>query len=83
VFYMGLGGLSDICGQLIRHGKAVETPVAVISKGTTPEAVSVMGDLETTPGLVARAQLASPTLIIVGEVLRAPSVRPLFVKAID
>ena len=83
VFYMGLGGLSDICTQLIRHGKAVETPVAVISKGTTLESVSVMGDLETTPGLVARAQLPSPTLIIVGEVLRAPSVRPLLVKAID
>jgi uroporphyrin-III C-methyltransferase/precorrin-2 dehydrogenase/sirohydrochlorin ferrochelatase len=83
VFYMGLGGLSEICTQLIRHGKAVETPVAVISKGTTPESVSVMGDLETTPGLVARAQLPSPTLIIVGEVLRAPSVRPLLVKAID
>ena len=82
VFYMGLGGLSEICTQLIRHGKAVETPVAVISKGTTPESVSVMGDLETTPGLVARAQLPSPTLIIVGEVLRAPSVRPLLVKAI-
>ena len=83
VFYMGLGGLSDICTQLIRHGKAVETPIAVISKGTTPESVSVMGDLETTPGLVARAQLPSPTLIIVGEVLRAPSVRPLLAKAID
>lgn len=83
VFYMGLGGLSDICAQLIRHGKAISTPVAVISKGTTPEAVSVMGDLETIPGLVARAQLPSPTLIIVGEVLRAPSVRPLSVRAID
>jgi uroporphyrin-III C-methyltransferase/precorrin-2 dehydrogenase/sirohydrochlorin ferrochelatase len=83
VFYMGLGGLSDICTQLIRHGKAVETPIAVISKGTTPESVSVMGDLETAPGLVARAQLPSPTLIIVGEVLRAPSVRPLLAKAID
>ncbi|MFZ8975355.1 MAG: uroporphyrinogen-III C-methyltransferase, partial [Pseudomonadales bacterium] len=73
VFYMGLGGLAEICAQLIRHGKAVDTPVAVISKGTTPESVLVKGNLETTPGLVARAQLSSPTLTIVGEVINAPS----------
>ena len=69
VFYMGLGGLSTICRQLISHGRRSETPVAIISKGTTPEQQVLKGTLETMPGLVARTQIQSPTLIIVGDVI--------------
>ena len=69
VFYMGLGGLSYICQQLIAHGRNVETPVAIVSKGTTPQQQVLKGTLETMPGLVARTQIQSPTLIIVGEVI--------------
>jgi len=69
VFYMGLAGLGSICQQLIAHGRAAETPIAIVSKGTTPEQQVLKGTLETMPGLVARAQIQSPTLIIVGEVV--------------
>ncbi len=69
VFYMGLGGLSTICQQMVKHGRAASTPVAIISKGTTPEQQVLKGTLETMPGLVARTQIQSPTLIIVGEVV--------------
>ncbi len=69
VFYMGLGGLTSICTQLIRHGRDAATPVAIVSKGTTPEQQVLKGDLETMPGLVARTQIQSPTLIIVGQVI--------------
>ena len=37
VLYMGLVGLEQICEQLIEHGQRPDMPVALISKGTTPE----------------------------------------------
>ena len=69
VFYMGLGGLSSICQQLVAHGRNASTPVAVISKGTTPDQRVLRGTLETISGLAARTHIQSPTLIIVGEVV--------------
>ena len=69
VFYMGLGGLASICQQLVAHGRDAGTPVAIISKGTTPEQQVFKGTLETITGIAARAQVQSPTLIIVGEVV--------------
>jgi len=73
VFYMGLAGLPDICKKLIAHGQSPETPVAVISKGTTPEQKMVTGSLGSIAERVLKAQLVSPTLIIVGQVVSAPS----------
>lgn len=75
VFYMGLAGLADICKNLIAHGMSQDTSVAVISKGTTAEQKMVIGSLDTVSKLVIEAQLASPTLIIVGDVVSAPSQR--------
>lgn len=69
VFYMGLGGLASICQQLVAHGRDAGTPVAIVSKGTTPEQQVLKGTLETITGLVARTQIQTPTLIIVGEVV--------------
>lgn len=69
VFYMGLGGLASICQQLVAHGRSPDTPIAIISKGTTPEQQILKGTLETIPGLAARAQIVTPTLIIVGRVV--------------
>ena len=69
VFYMGLGGLATICRQLVSHGRRADTPIAIVSKGTTPEQRVLKGTLETMPGLVARTQIETPTLIIVGEVV--------------
>jgi len=71
---MGLGGLSTICQQLIAHGRSADTPIAIISKGTTPEQQILKGTLETMPGLVARTQIQTPTLIIVGAVVDFPKV---------
>ncbi|HAK53326.1 MAG TPA: uroporphyrinogen-III C-methyltransferase [Gammaproteobacteria bacterium] len=68
VFYMGLGGLASICEQLINHGMSQAMPIAVVSKGTTPEQKVLRGTLETIGGQVASTPLETPTLIIVGEV---------------
>lgn len=69
VFYMGLGGLASICQQLVKHGRRSDTPVAVVSKGTLPSQRVLKGTLETMPGLVARTQIETPTLTIVGDVV--------------
>ena len=43
--------------------------------GLTPEQEMVIGSLDTVSKRVIEAQLASPTLIIVGDVVSAPSRR--------
>lgn len=74
VFYMGLGGLGSICQGLIAHGRKPETPVAIVSKGTTPAQRVLRGTLENMPGQVARTQIETPTLIMVGDVVNFPTV---------
>lgn len=70
VFYMGLAGLNEICQQLIDHGRKASTPIALISKGTTPDQRVFIGTLKTMPKLIAESDVHAPTLIIVGEVVR-------------
>ncbi|MCB1703453.1 MAG: uroporphyrinogen-III C-methyltransferase [Halioglobus sp.] len=70
VFYMGLMGLPVICEQLQAHGRAADTPVALVERGTTLEQNILVGTLATMVDVVARAQPAAPTLIIVGDVVR-------------
>jgi uroporphyrin-III C-methyltransferase / precorrin-2 dehydrogenase / sirohydrochlorin ferrochelatase len=70
VFYMGLVSLPQICEQLIKHGAAAETPIALIQQGTTPEQKVYTGTLQTLPGLIASQPVQAPTLIIVGQVVR-------------
>jgi uroporphyrin-III C-methyltransferase/precorrin-2 dehydrogenase/sirohydrochlorin ferrochelatase len=69
VFYMGLAGLNEICQKLIDHGRKRSTPIALISKGTTPEQRVFVATLETMPELIAESDVHAPTLIIVGEVV--------------
>jgi uroporphyrin-III C-methyltransferase len=65
---MGLHRLKVICKKLIEIGKPKEYPVAVISKGTTPDEKTVVGTLETIYDLAK--DLPTPALIVVGEVVR-------------
>lgn len=67
VFLMGLSKLEQISTKLIEIGKDKTLPVAVISKGTTPEQKVVVGTLETISKLAKN--LESPALIVVGEVV--------------
>ncbi|WP_201353661.1 uroporphyrinogen-III C-methyltransferase [Hydrogenimonas urashimensis] len=69
VFLMGLHNLPNIAKNLIRIGRSAETPVAVISKGTTPEQKSVVGTLETIAKKVKEAGIKTPALIVVGNVV--------------
>jgi uroporphyrin-III C-methyltransferase len=78
VIYMGLSGLAQIAAQLVAHGLPPDWPAAVISKGTLPAQRVVQGTLATIAEEATRAQLASPCLTIVGEVVRLRGVLDWF-----
>ena len=69
VLYMGLVGLESICEKLIAHGQRADMPVALISKGTTPEQKAVVGTLADIASKVAQHHIQAPTLTIIGEVV--------------
>lgn len=69
VFYMGLVGLPIICRELIAHGMDSGMPVALVSKGTTPEQRVVTGTLETITGAVEKSGVQAPTIVIIGQVV--------------
>ena len=67
VFLMGLHNLRNIASKLIEIGKPSDFPVAVISKGTTPEQKVVIGTLA---DIATKAKgLPTPALIVVGKVV--------------
>jgi uroporphyrin-III C-methyltransferase / precorrin-2 dehydrogenase / sirohydrochlorin ferrochelatase len=73
VVYMGIKALGSLCSQLVGHGRAPDTPAAVVENGTLPHQQVVRGTLATLPGLAAGRRLSGPALIIVGEVVGLPS----------
>ncbi len=67
IFLMGLHRLKKIASKLIEIGKPKDYPVAVISKGTTPDEKTVIGTLA---DIHEKAKnLPTPALIVVGEVV--------------
>ncbi len=70
VIYMGLSGLAEICTQLVAHGLPADWPAAVVARGTHRKQRTVCATLGTLAKVVADAGLQSPSLTIVGEVVR-------------
>lgn len=70
VVYMGLASFPVICRELIAHGMPPRTPVAIISKGTTPSQQVVIGTLQTLPITIQDSDIPAPTLTIIGEVVK-------------
>lgn len=69
VFYMGLVGLPIIVRELTAHGMAATMPVALVSRGTTPEQEVVSGTLVDIVEKVGNSGVQAPTLVIIGEVV--------------
>nr|WP_283773662.1 siroheme synthase CysG [Acinetobacter amyesii] len=69
VLYMGLVGLEKICEKLIAYGQRPDMPVALVSKGTTPEQKVVVGTLADIASKVSEYQIQAPTLTIIGDVV--------------
>lgn len=70
VIYMGLATAAAISDKLIHDGLSPDLPVCVIERGTTADARALRTLLADLGDLVVREQVASPALIIVGEVAK-------------
>jgi uroporphyrinogen III methyltransferase/synthase len=88
LFYMGMGNLTTITEKLMEHGRAPDTPVAVVRWGTTPRQQTLVGTLADITERVRQARLGPPAIIVVGEIvelrkqLRWFDNRPLFGRRI-
>jgi len=70
VVYMGLARLEHIAAALRKAGLADSTPACAIENGTLKTQRSVIGTLATLAAKVGHAKLASPALVVIGEVVR-------------
>lgn len=80
VLYMGMSTLRDVARRMIADGRPASTPAAVVSRATLPDERVVIGDLSTIADVVAAAELPTPALVIVGDVVArrvVPSAREI------
>lgn len=67
---MGLSRLGEVADLLVAHGRGADTPAAAISRGTLPDERVVVATLGDIAREAARERLATPALVVVGEVVR-------------
>ncbi len=69
VVLMGLNKLAEIRDRLLAAGRAADTPAAVIASGTWRDERVVSAPLADLPEAAAAAQVVSPALVVVGDVV--------------
>jgi uroporphyrin-III C-methyltransferase/precorrin-2 dehydrogenase/sirohydrochlorin ferrochelatase len=69
VFYMGLARLEHIAAKLQQYGAPPHLPAALVVHGTLPQQRILTGTLATLPGIAEQANIESPALLIVGDVV--------------
>lgn len=88
VFLMGVENLSSIVSELLKMGRDVSTPVALVRWGTWAEQETLVGTLGDIEAKVRELGFESPAVIVVGDVvklrdkLRWFDNRPLFGKRV-
>ncbi len=70
VIYMGLGNLEQIVNNLLEQKLPSSTPVAVVEQGTTNNQRVHTATLQDLLKTVKHANVAAPTIIIIGQVVR-------------
>src|SRR6266705_6124551 len=75
VIYMGAGLADAISAELINRGKPKDTPLVLVESATLPERRVLYGTLVDLPELARKAG-TGPTVLLLGEVLKAALARP-------
>jgi uroporphyrinogen III methyltransferase / synthase len=70
VVLMGLRNIQAIAAMLIAHGRSPDTPVAIVSRGTTGRQHTAVGTLDTIAELASRSGISPPAVTVIGEVVR-------------
>jgi uroporphyrin-III C-methyltransferase/precorrin-2 dehydrogenase/sirohydrochlorin ferrochelatase len=66
--YMGVGKLDELTHQLLAHGRAPDTPFALIENGSLSTQRTLTGALNDLPALAKRHAIRAPAMLILGEV---------------
>ena len=69
VIYMGVATADDICEKLIADGVSPDTPVAVLERVGRKDARAMRSILTDLGGMIAREDVRSPAIIILGDVV--------------
>jgi uroporphyrin-III C-methyltransferase len=69
VIYMGVATAADITEKLISDGLSPDTPAAVLERVTRPNARALRTILTDMGDMIAREGVASPAIIVVGDVV--------------
>ncbi|MDB6026025.1 MAG: tetrapyrrole methylase [Verrucomicrobiales bacterium] len=69
VILMGTERMGEIGAQLIEHGMAKDTPVAMVRWGTLGKQRSIDGTLSTIGGVIQKTNFGPPSVAIVGDVV--------------
>lgn len=69
VFMMGLENLERIKSNLIDNGKDKNTPAAIVMRGTSSKQKKVVGTLDNINEKAKEANLKSPCIIVIGDVV--------------
>ena len=69
VIFMGIASIREIAQEIMRHGRAPDTPAIAVRWGTRPDQETVAGTLATIADRIDDAQLKPPATVIIGEVV--------------
>ncbi|MFA4934808.1 MAG: uroporphyrinogen-III C-methyltransferase [Candidatus Methanoperedens sp.] len=70
VILMGVSMLPRNVKELVKHGKSIDTPVAVIERGTRPDQRVTIGTLADIVGLCKQRKVKAPAITVIGDVVK-------------
>lgn len=70
VVLMGVNTLPSLCSGLLRHGTPADMPVAIIERGFSDTQRTTIADLGSILAEASAARVASPAVLVIGEVVR-------------
>ena len=69
VVMMGWQNIEDIVGALLEYGRSPDTPVALVSEGSTPAQKTVVGTLGDIVARASGAGIGPPVVAVIGDVV--------------